>query len=211
MTTPLCTADKDANYLSFNKASVVWYAGTPDEREHEGPLPPTLTLLPPDPKRWDSILKMSGREWTNLSVRVAQGKENAIDVNNESAYCTVRGDIGVEGSEGEQVITVKGGSHDIVIAGTVHSRGTDCTVEVGAWSDQSTAPCYNLDFRHLANATGRPLTFVFGRVKNPILAALGRADHIRLPDGAKVLFWASIAEQAYWWAKRIGVGLGVVR
>lgn len=202
---PIRTAEVDANYLSLNSDSVVWFAGT--NQEHAGNIPYPLDLIPANPKAWDSILKCSGRRNTHLtSIRAAQGKENVWDCNNETAYCSFFGDWGVVGTEGQQIGTVKGGSHDLVFGGKVRSRGTDCDFEIGAWSDQSMAPSHTLDYSSLEHITGRPLTFVFGRVHQPWKALLGKApDDILLPPNAQVDIWGSITEIVGWWAKRLYV------
>lgn len=207
--TPIRTATKDCNYLSLNRDSVVWYAGTDQERQAEA-IPYPVELVPEDPKAWDSILKVSGREGLDLTaapgVRIAQGKENAIDINNRAAHINIPGDIGVTGVEGEQVITIKGGSHHIIIAGYVYSRGTDCDVEIGCWSDQSTEVTHDVDLSRLAHHSGRSLTVVLGRVRQPWKVWLGKVpSDIKLPLGARLDVWGSIQEQLAWWAKRVWV------
>lgn len=208
------TAEKDQNYLSVNKDSIVWFAGTDAERQEPGPLPIPLELLPERPKDWDSILKFSDKTGFNaVNISIAQGKENAIDINNKSKYLTLSGHIGVNGKEGEQVITIKGGSSYISIDGYIYSRGTDVDIEIGAWSDQSFDPSRDIDLSFLSRPPGdnRPITIVFGRVDSPIMAALGKPKNIQLPQNAKVLFSASIGEQIYWWAKWVGVKTGLIK
>lgn len=202
---PIRTAEKDCNYLSLNRDTVVWYAGT--EEEHQGNLPYPLHLIPADPKAWDTILKLSGRRKTELcGLRAAQGKENTVDMNNECAGIALEGDFGVEGNEGEQIFTIKGGCTDILVKGTVHSRGVKTDIEVGAWSDQSTKPSTHIDLSLLRHASGRPLTVVLSRVNNPLRSILfGRSPDIALPAGARVLKGLSLGGLLYWWAKRFYV------
>lgn len=219
---PLKTeAQPDANYVSFNRDTVTLYAGTSDE-EHLSTADGTarlrtdengqLLIVPFAPKQWETALKISGREFLSLrGLRIAQCKEAAVDINNRAAHITLQGEFGVVGEEGEQVVVTKGGSHDIALMGPIHSRGRRADVVAGGWSDQSHEPSYNLNYRHLYRATGGTVTFVFGRVKQPIRAALGRAKHIQLPDGAKVLFWRSLGEQVYWWGKWAAVKLGLIK
>lgn len=212
---PLRTAEQDVNYLSLNRTSIVLYAGTPDETEvhvvADSDIP--VDLVPPDVKHWDSILKCSDRHDTTLTgLRVAQGKENSLDINRGSSGLTFSGDWGVVGNTGEQVMTIKGGSFTIHLSGTVYSSGTDCDLEIGCWSDQSMEVVHDLDLSGLKHVVGRPLTVVLGRVRQPWKAWIGKApDDIRLPAGAKVLVWGSIQEQLYWWAKRAAVKLGLFR
>lgn len=205
MTTPIRTAEQDRNYLSLNLDSVVWYAGTPEEVQGEIPYP--LHLLPADPKRWDSILKLSNRHKTSLyAVQVAQGKENVVDINNETSGILIEGQFGVTGEEGEQIFTIKGGSSDILLKGSVHSRGKLADIYVGQWSDQSTAPSHHIDLSLLRHETGRPLTVILSRVNSPLRSILlGRSPDIALPANARVLKWASLGGLAYWWLKRMYV------
>jgi hypothetical protein len=205
MTTPLRTAEKDLNYLSLNRDSIVWYAGTPDE--HQGDLPYPLNLLPDNPKAWDAILKFSGRHNTSLCLlKIAQGKENAVDLNNECRGIALEGSFGVTGNEGEQVFTIKGGTEDVLVKGTIHSRGVKADIVVGAWSDQSTKTSHHLDLSLLRHASGRPLTVILGRVNSPLRTILlGRSPDIALPANATLLRWASLKEWVYWWGKRVYV------
>lgn len=204
----------DRNWVSLNRDTVVLRAGTSEERHYANDevALPYLSYIPDKPKDWESALKCSGRVGTHLKgLSVAQCKENAADCNAETHDCSFEGDWGMAGGEGEQVLTVKGGSHHLAFAGEVWSRGTDCDIEVGAWSDQSTSATHHIDLSGLRHATGRPLTVVLARVHSPLMAALGRPRDIALPPNAKVLFWASLAEQCHWWAKRVAVAVGLVR
>jgi len=206
------TAEADQNYLSLDKEHATFYAGTDAWfwLAENGPIP--TTLLPPNPKDWDSILKLSGRKNTTLrGLVVDQGKENSLDVNNRSSQCVLIGYWGAEGDEGEQVITIKGGSHDITVGGNVYSRGTDCDIEIGAYSDQSFATSYNIDLSALRRADGKPLTVVLGRVNSPLKALFGKPKDIKLPANCKVLFWGSLGEQIYWWAKYLLVKTTLIR
>lgn len=199
---PIRTSHADKNYLSLNSDSVVWFAGTPDEKQGELPNPIVLSEIDPN-KKWDSFLKTSGRKNTYLTgIRIAQGNENAIDSNNQTAFCSFGGNFGVGGGVGDQVITTKGGSHDIDYSGIIHSDGKNAHVVIGAWSDQSLNPSYNLDYSKLIHISGKPLTFIMGRVRNPIAAIFGKSKDIYLPKGAKILVWKSLGNQIYWWAKR---------
>lgn len=206
------TSKADKNYLSLNSQSVVWFAGTPEEREETAPLPQPLTLTPENPTAWDSILKLSGRQKTQMAgLAIGQGMENALDVNSSSAFIDLEGDWGVDVGYGDQVFTIKGGSHDIKLSGIVFSSGKKAVCTLGCWSDQSTEPVYNIDLSQLVMISGQPFTVIFGRVKNPLAALFGRSDHIKLPLGAKILFWRSIGEILYWWGKRAAVKLGLFR
>lgn len=205
------TSKIDKNYLSLNKDSVVWFAGTPEA--HQGSLPYPLDLLPAAPQDWDSVLKFSGRHNTELGmVKVAQGRENSVDMNNQCAGLSLEGEFGVGGGGGDQIFTIKGGSTDILIKGIVHSEGKKASIVIGAWSDQSTKPSSHIDLSLLRHISGRPLTVILGRVNHALVSILrGSSPDIALPPGARIKRWASLGEWLYWWAKRIYVALWFYR
>lgn len=203
MTTPIRTSRADRNYLSYSGDTVQLYMGTPEARSIQPPYP--MDMLPTDPQSWDAVLKVSSNDnavslvsTPDAPVRIAQGRENAIDCNNLAGDVTIRGEIGYGGGEGDQVVTIKGGSSDITISGTIHSRGRDCDVELGMWSDQSTDPVHHLDLVGLKRADGRPVTVIIVRADMRTIA---------LPEGAKVLQLKSALAVAYWWAKRAYVAI----
>lgn len=200
--TNLRTSEKDANYYSLNKDSAVWYAGTPDEQPAADPYN-GMKLNPGDPKQWDAILKFSNRHNTSLAdLEVAQGKENALDINNLSSGLRLSGEWGKWGDEGEQVITVKGGSSNIVITGHIHSTGKRADIVLGLWSDQSDKPSHHLDLASLFHADGRPITAILCRVDR---------STVKLPFNSKILFWKSLGATIEWWAKWVVVKAGLFR
>lgn len=214
MSTPLRTEkQRDANWLSLNADTITYFAGTPQEVSYSnGEVEIPRDIMPPRPKDWETAFKCSKRTNTHLTgLRVAQCKENVHDANNQTAHCSFYGDWGVTGDEGEQVFTGKGGSHHLVYGGAVHSRGARADIVIGLWSDQCFDASHNLDYSRLVHASGRPLTFILCRVNNPIRAALGRPTDIKLPPGAKVLFWKSIGAQIGWWVKWLAVKAGLFR
>lgn len=203
------TSRADQNFLSLSDNEAVWFAGTPNEQH--GDLPNPITLVPINPQGWDAILKISYSTDLHLwNVAIAQGKENVVDINRMSSGVAIQGELGLGGGEGDQVITVKGGSWGIMISGAVHSQGRKATVVVGTWSDQSHDTSHHLDFTGLYRVDGKPVTFILGRVNNPIRAMLGHPTDIQLPHGARVLFWRSLGEQAYFWLKLAAVKIGVL-
>lgn len=204
------TSAADRNYFSVS-ANVPYYTlGQPVSV----PTPPVFVSQ--DPTLYAATLKVcdgtSGLFLLGLSV--AQGQENSIDCNAGAHHCAFNGDIGVGIPMGtplpDQVITVKGACHDLLFKGTLHSRGRIAEIVVGNWSDQSHDPAYSLDFSQLSHVDGQPIRFVFGRVKHPFLALIGHAPDILLPRGARVLFWKSLGEMAYWWVKWALVKVGVL-
>lgn len=214
-TTPALKTEKqpDRNWVSLNADSIVLYAGTPDAEHYANDEVKLseLDYVPSKPKAWETALKVSERLNTHLtSLRVAQCKENALDVNNRSFSCSFDGEWGVTGDEGEQIWTVKGASSHIRVTGVAHSLGKRADLVVGLWSDQSTRTSHNLDFRGLRHVTGRPLTVILCRVNNPWFAWIGRAPaDIQLPANARVLKLKSLGAQVHWWAKLAAVKLGL--
>lgn len=200
------TSRADRNFLSCAQGSWTLFAGTPDVEPCD-PLPDGGIVDTARPQEWDSLLKVTRTVGLKLErLEVAQGRENALDINAESMRIDLDGDWGWSdtagtGMEGDQVITVKGGSSHITISGGVFSRGRNATVVVGMWSDQSTTPCTDLDFSGLrAVCEDEPLTFI-----------LVRAKRVKLPLGAKVLRWKSTLFTAYFYAKWAAVKLGFFR
>lgn len=200
------TSKKDRNFYSLDAENAVWFAGTENWRYAPTTIP--SEFMPEKPQEWDAIFKTSNRCGTNLKgLRVAQGRENCLDNNNGTRFCSFQGDFGVGGGTGDQTITTKGGSHHVSYSGTIWSKGRRADCVAGAWSDQSHETSHTLDYSGLSRADGQPLTFILSRVNSPFMAALGRPRDIILPKGAKVLFWASIGDQIYWWLKRLAVKL----
>lgn len=206
MTALLRTSKADLNYCSITESSVLWYAGTPAAAE--GPLVYPLTFLPPTPKNWDSSLKLSGAKGVRLAgVRAEQCRENVLDIN-YSKDCILEGQWGYGGGIGNQTITIKGGSHNISIKGTIGSDGERATVVVGAWSDQSTATTHDLDLSLLRHSTGRSITVILGRVNSPLRSILfRRSPDILLPSNARIKIWASLGDLIYWHTKRLYVAI----
>ncbi len=182
---------KDANWLSYSGDTVQFYLGTDHPETAIPPYP--NELLPLFPADWDSLLKISHNEHPVeiYDAAIAQGKENAIDVNNTAAHVYIEGDIGVGSNlAGDQVVTIKGGSHHIVIKGLVHSTGKRCDLFLGAWSDQSYERSHTVDLSQLAHAKGRPLTVILSRVDKKT---------VKLPPGAKVLVFKGYLYDIWWW------------
>lgn len=208
-------AQPDRNYYSLTRDGATWFAGTPDVRDAVPPYD-GMQLVPEEPKAWETAFKCSGRTDTHLNdLVVAQCKENALDCNNGTAHCSFSGDWGWVGNSGEQVFTIKGGSHHIVLVGAVYSCGTRADLFIGAWSDQSTEVSQHLDAERLTLSRARPrqpFTVILCRVNQPWLAWVGRAPKdIKLPEGARVLKLKSLGAQIHWVAKLAAVKLGLIK
>lgn len=196
------TSKADKNYLSLNDGCAIFYAGTINLQYLASSEPVPKVIYPENPFDWDAVLKCSNRHDTVLTdLKVAQGQENSLDINNKSSNLDFSGDWGVSFGEGDQVFTIKGGSHDIKISGDIYSRGKKAIVVIGEWSDQNYDPSYNIDLSGLRMADGSPVTIIVSRVNSPILAAFGKSKDIKLPANSKVLTFMSLAEQIYWWLK----------
>jgi hypothetical protein len=67
---------------------------------------------------------------------VKAGYEDVVDINNRSSWVVLFGDTwDISGSK--YGFTIKGGSHDCAIHGTIRGHGRECDVDLGNWSDQS--------------------------------------------------------------------------
>ncbi len=186
------TSRRDNNYFSLSN-NITNLTGIA-----EVPWPDPLVFEPVDFQNYDAILKICDHSsHINLSdLKVAQGKEAAVDINNKVSDVSLQGEFGTIGTTGNQVITVKGGSHDIKISGIINSRGTVNEVTMGRWADQSYDITYNVDLSELRRTDGDKIRVIIGRATKP-----------NLGPNCRILFWLSLGEKIYWWAKFILVKL----
>lgn len=202
------TSKADLNYLSCSNG--IWGLNEGSDAAQNLPSEPdwsTFSLTPANARDYASLLKICDNS-RDLSIpkpstgllAIAQGQENAVDVNNRVANLNLVARFGAGGGEGDNVITVKGGSHDLRFWGVIHSSGREAEVTVGAWSDQCHDQSYNLDFSGLVHEDGQPVTFI-----------LSRCHDVKLPPGARVLRWKSLCYSAYWWLKLAAVKVGLIR
>ena len=205
------TSKADYNYYSLTPEGATLFAGSDHATPTELPPEHGACFLPPSPEEYDAIFKTSRIDGVKLTgMLVSQGRENALDANDNCRNSSFEGEFGLDGSGrigGDQIITTKGGCHDIRYAGTLWSKGRRADVVIGQWSDQSQETTHHIDYSGLSHADGAPVTFILSRVNSPVMAALGHPKDIKLPKNAKVLFWASIGDQIYWWAKFAAVKL----
>ncbi len=194
------TSRADRNYLGLGaNGAVDMFAGTPEARP--GTLPDPFIVMPVIPQDWDAVLKAGGgvgNGWTLRGGKVAQGRENSVDCNHvhDNVFDF---DHGYGGGTGDQCITTKGGSYNIVHAGVIHSNGRNAHVVVGAWSDQCHDRSHDLDYSGLKHVSGEQLTFILSRCYN-----------VKLPAGAKVLWLKSAGYEIYWWLKFAAVKLHLI-
>lgn len=200
--TPPRTSRADVNFLSGTPEGWTLFAGTEHATPTSAPEHDAF-ILPPEPQQYDAILKTSRVEMLRLfEIQVAQGRENSLDANAECMGCSFEGDFGVGGEQAvcDQIITTKGGCRWMTYAGTIHSRGRNADVTVGAWSDQSHERSAHLDYSGLRHADGKPIRFI-----------LARCDDVKLPLGAKVLRLKSLLFSCYWYLKFAAVKLGLFK
>jgi hypothetical protein len=153
-----------------------------------------LDLRNVDGSQYDSPLKISHCiRISGTDVAIPQGNENAVDVNVcENVH--LEGNFGTGPVRGDQVITVKGGTKDFSIKGTLYSRGKrGAEVQIGNWSDQSFAPSRN----------GQVLAD--HRDGNPVRVAIGWAVpfSVKLGPSCDYMLWESLKLKAYWLTKYV--------
>lgn len=172
---------------------LILYAGS-DHPEVVDSVPNPPVFTPDNPSQYATILKTSG----NINpisfdgAVIGQGHENSIDINNRCHDIThTNATIGVNGPNGDQVITLKGGSRNIKISGIVHSRGTrqKVDVDIGNWSDQSYDNTQGVTF-DLKHVDGKPIN-----------VRIGRAVNVTLLGDCKKMVFASLLLKCYWWFK----------
>lgn len=193
------TSRADRNYFSISK-NVCFYDGLIPATI---PDPPVFTPMKPD--NFDAIFKVSDetKKVSLNDVLISQGNEAAVDINNRVQDVYLKGRFGHGGLKGDQVLTVKGGSHDITFAGILLSRGKKWDIRYGDWSDQCHDKSFNIDTSRLVHMDGKIIRLVVGRAKWPTKEQLG--------PNVKIMFWWSMAEKIYWWSKFIAVKTGLLK
>ncbi len=157
-----------------------------------------------DPSKYDAILKLADgiHDLTLAHVRVAQGIEDSLNLNNAVANVKIAGDFAVSGAPGLRVITIKGGSHDIVISGTLHGHGTSEDIKIGDWSDQSYALSSNIDISGLHEADGSNIKVIIGHASNIVLNSSEVVHHIA--SAALTTYW----QLKYYIRRLLGIPIG---
>jgi len=197
------TSKADANYFSVSNGTYQYFAGT--DKVQSVDYPPSPLIFGTDANEsWDTYVKVcdgtKGLQWAGL--RAKQGNENSLDLNNRVENCQLAGDWGWGGGAGDQVITVKGGCHDISIGGVIWSRGNNADYVQDAWSDQSSDLCLGIDLGVLTRADGQPVTIILGRFGSKIAV---------YPPSYRVLWLKSWGYSLYWLGKRVAVKLGLIK
>lgn len=153
-----------------------------------------LGANPTTPASYDAILKLADglTGQTLIGVRVAQGHEDSVNLQNGATSLTVKGDFSVSGPAGLRVVTIKGGSSHNVIAGVIHQAGTTGTIRLGDWSDQNYGVSTANDLSGLSMADGSKVSVVLGHTSGTVLGSNCKVDWV-----------ASIELKAYWLFKRL--------
>lgn len=216
MTTPVRTSSADFNYLSCSNGIWGLNEGSTDPAYPEQNLPAQpvpLDLTPSDPQLYAAILKICDGT-TNLdlsagtlartqgSLQIAQGHENSLDINNRVSGLTIFAEFGWGGGDGDQVITVKGGSHDNKIMGVIYSTGTNADYVQDAWSDQCSDLVSDMDLSGLTRADNQPVSIILGRFGSKVY---------HYPLSYHVLFWKSLGYKLYYVGKQAAVKLGLIK
>lgn len=104
---------------------------------------------------------------TLTASSIIGGSEDCIDFNNTSHDLAIK--VEYLESGGKYVSTIKGGSYRIYLGGVIHLHGSEVDVDLGNWSDQSSAltMAVTLD---LKSSDGSPVTYRILNASKPILA-----------------------------------------
>lgn len=190
--------DKQINFLSWNPSGWGLFDGSDHQQNLPGQ-PDPLALLPDNPGQYDAILKIADNvdgstaiPGSLSSLLVAQGFQDSLNVANKTHGLRIGGHLGVNGA-GQRVITFKGGTHDNSFEPdtTLHSRGSQCTVKIGDWIDQTYDADHDIDLSNLRHIDGKPID----------VGCNFRAWNINYGPNCKRLFWYSLGMTAYWWFK----------
>ena len=169
-------------------------------------MPEPLELTPDNASDYDTLLKICDNShdiWLGQRelIQIAQGRENAVDLNNRAHNITLSAAFGVGGGRGDNVITIKGGCSQIRLSGIIYSTGNNADVVTDAWSDQSSDLVSGVLLSGLVRADGKPVTIILGRFGSKIDG---------YPISYKVLFWKSLGYRLYWLGKWAAVKLGLM-
>jgi hypothetical protein len=141
---------------------------------------------PSDPTKYDAILKIAdGVTGLNKKVKkCAQGNQDSMNLNNHCSGNVIVGTFSTSTNPGQRSITVKGGSSNNVISGTIQNhQGVD--IKLGDWSDQTYDYSTGNSFAQLNAGTA-----VEGHVKSTTLGS-----------GTKTRWVYSTGLKGFWWLK----------
>ena len=173
------TKDVDNNYMSLADTSDVFL---------------TMLLLPrkgDNPTDYDDTLKFSKAESCGIdSSYIIGGTENAIDMNRECRWITVRDTTLVGGDH--CAVVIKGGCEFVTLQGVlIRPGGGAYEIELGGWSDQSRKKTRQVHLLHVMRTDGKPVRVVVGNAEKPSVVGWN----------VKILFWRSLGLKLFVWAK----------
>lgn len=208
---------KDINYVSVAaNGPIALDAGSPDSRcvslngfqADVDLLIRGYGLTLQDTTKYASILKLSNKT-TNLvfdGVNISNGNENSIDLNHVSNIKLTNCNFGVTkycepcSVEPDQIITIKGGSTNIIVEGKIWKRGKRSNIDVfiGCWSDQSYAKSSNIEL-NLISSDGKPINVCFGRADEKTIKLGGSCVKMKWTSiGAKIHWYTKLAIRRFW-------------
>lgn len=178
-------SDNTVNWLSISSGIAGLLEGTANPTSC--PLPINGAVIQPT-QAVDAVLKIcdTTNGLTLTGLQVYQGGEDSVNCQNQAHDIHLAGDFALGTVPGLQAFTIKGGCYDVTISGVVHQHGTYSTVTIGEWSDQFQGTTHDVDLSGLTMSDG-----------TPIIVVMAQSDNVKLPPGAKVLFWASLELKAY--------------
>lgn len=146
-----------------------------------------------NPRDFDDTLKFShARNIIARKIWVRGGKENAIDMNRECAAIRVE-DAMLFGGD-QCAVVIKGGSQDITLSRVTIALvepASACDIELGGWSDQSTAMTRRVTLNEVRRLDGCPVRIVLGHAERPLI----------LGGNCRILFWRSVGMKVFWLAR----------
>lgn len=107
---------------------------------------------------YTGVIKYTGKQKGPVTVILGTaiaGSETVIDINNESCNLTVSAGI-LDMASSKYGISIKGGSCDNHITGTIRGRSKECEVFLDNWSDQSHRPSTG-NVLNLKSENGSPI------------------------------------------------------
>ncbi len=161
----------------------------------------TLGDLIADPKVHSDALKITdSSNGTVYAQRIVGGKEDCIDVNNHCEGVAIHALL-LE-PHGKYVATIKGGSRNITLSGTVRGHGTEVDIDIGNISDQSDNPTGHV-FLHLYHESGEPITVRVINGRRPILLNSDEQSYVTIFRAPP--FWGSLFAKIVHQLRKIGL------
>jgi hypothetical protein len=206
MATTTTGTDNQDNFISCSNG--VWSIGSGGKAPQSlngCPTPPIfdaakapIPLNPTNPaanEDYDAILKVGDGANVTISAGavVAQGHEDALNLNNHATVTLSGADLSLGGASGIRVVTVKGGSNLSSTAPVViHQHGTQSDVQLNAWSDQSYDPG-TADLTNWSMADG-------SKIK---VRSRSFGSGVKLGTNGKLDYLGCVEDFVYYWFKYV--------